>query len=313
MIALITSRILVMIPNIIILTFLLFACMTSFLGTPAAIMLGEDASPAAIAELNARLGFDGPLVVRYLNWVLNALSGELGRSYATQQPVASMIAAALPLTLELAIWSIGFAFFAAALINSIPYCRKIVEGATSAVSLVGITIPNFFLGMILIYILSVQLRWLPTTGWSPWGDGVFEHLLHMIMPVLTLTTFYFSSFSLIYKSEYRSVENSLYVGVARSKGLSEGRISYFHILPNSILPLITYAGLTLGQLVGGAVVTETVFSMPGMGRLLVNAIGARDFPVMLAVGMVIIVGVMFLNLLADLTYGLVNPLVRTGA
>lgn len=313
MIALIVSRILVMIPNIIILTFLLFASMTSFLGTPAAIMLGEDASPAAIAELNARLGFDGPLVVRYFDWIANALSGDFGRSYATQQPVATMIADALPLTLELAVCAIALAFLAASLINSIPFMRKAIGSATSAVSLVGITIPNFFLGMLLIYFLSVQLRLLPTTGWSPWSDGVGRHIVHMIMPVLTLTTFYFSSFSLIYKSEYRSVENSLYIGVARSKGLSEARISYFHILPNSILPLITYAGLTLGQLVGGAVVTETVFSMPGMGRLLVNAIGARDFPVMLAVGMVIIVGVMLLNLLADLTYGLVNPLVRTAA
>ena len=131
------------------------------------------------------------------------------------------------------------------------------------------------------------------------------------MLVLTLTTFYFSSFSLVYKAEYKSVENNLFVRAARSKGLSESRISYRHILPNSILPLITYAGLSLGQLVGGAVVTETVFSMPGMGRLLVNAISARDFPVMLAVGMVIIVGVMLLNLLADLAYSLINPMVRT--
>jgi peptide/nickel transport system permease protein len=300
-----------MIPNIIILTFLLFASMTSFLGTPAAIMLGETASPAAIAELNARLGFDGPLVVRYLHWVGRALTGDLGRSYATQESVASMIAGALPLTLELAVLSIAFAFFTAAIVNSIPFMRRPIEAVTSTVSLVGITIPNFFLGLILIYVLSVQLRLLPTTGWSPWGDGLGQHFLHMIMPVLTLTTFYFSSFSLIYKTEYKSVKNSLFIEVARSKGLSEGRISYFHILPNSILPLITYAGLSLGQLVGGAVVTETVFSMPGMGRLLVNAIGARDFPVMLAVGMVIIVGVMLLNLLADLAYGLINPLVRT--
>jgi peptide/nickel transport system permease protein len=313
MIALISLRILVMIPNIVILTFLLFASMTSFLGTPAAIMLGEEASPAAVAELNARLGFDGPLIGRYFHWIGNALSGDFGRSYATQEPVASMIANALPLTLELAVYSITLAFLGASLVNSLPFMRKTVERITSSISLVGITIPNFFLGLLLIYLLSVQLRWLPTTGWSPWSNGIVAHYTHLIMPILTLTTFYFSSFSLIYKSEYRAVENSLYINVARSKGLSEGRISYLHILPNSILPLITYAGLSLGQLVGGAVVTETVFSMPGMGRLLVDAIAARDFPVMLAVGIVIIVGVMILNLLADLTYGLINPLVRTAS
>jgi len=311
MIALITSRIAIMIPNVIILTFLLFAATTSFLGTPAAIMLGEDASPQSIAELNAKLGFDDPLLIRYWNWVTNALSGDFGRSYSTQQPVAEMIANALPLTLELALWAIMFAFFGAALINSVTFLKGLVDRVVAAVSVVGITVPNFFLGLLLIYLFSVQLRLLPTTGWSPWEDGVIKHLTHMILPLLTLTTFYFSSFSLVYKAEYKSVENNLFIRAARAKGLSESRISYRHILPNSVLPLVTYAGLSLGQLVGGAVVTETVFSMPGMGRLLVNAISARDFPVMLAVGMVIIVGVMLLNLLADITYSLINPLVRT--
>ena len=313
MLALVLSRIAVMVPNVVILTFLLFASVTSFLGTPAAIMLGEDASPETVAELNARLGFDEPILTRYWNWMSAALSGDFGRSYSTQQPVGRMIADALPLTLELAVWAILIAFLGAALINSATFMKKLVDKLTAAVSIVGITVPNFFLGLLLIYLFSVQLRLLPTTGWSPWSNGATQHLLHMILPVATLTTFYFSSFTLVYKAEYQSVEDSLFIRAARSKGLSEARISYRHILPNSILPLITYAGLSLGQLVGGAVVTETVFSMPGMGRLLVDAISARDFPVMLAVGMVIIVGVMFLNLVADLTYSLVNPLVRTSA
>ncbi|GGO54003.1 peptide/nickel transport system permease protein [Roseovarius pacificus] len=311
MLAMILSRIAIMIPNVIILTFLLFAAVTSFLGTPAAIMLGEDASPEAIAELNARLGFDGPLLTRYWDWMSSALSGDLGRSYSTQQAVSDMVAAALPLTLELALWAIAVAVIGTALINSIPVFRGVVERVTAGISIIGITVPNFFLGLLLIYIFSVQFRWLPTTGWAPWSDGVITHLRHMILPVATLCFFYFSSFSLVFKAEYKSIENSLFIKAARAKGISEARISYRHILPNSMMPLITYAGLSLGQLVGGAVVTETVFSMPGMGRLLVDAISARDFPVMLAVGMIIIVGVMLLNLLADLTYGLVNPLVRT--
>ncbi|WP_407496701.1 ABC transporter permease [Pseudooceanicola sp. MF1-13] len=310
MILLVLSRIAIMIPNLIILTLLLFAATTSFLGTPAAIMLGEDASPETIAELNARLGFDQPLMVRYWTWMTDALGGDFGRSYSTQQQVSEMIADALPLTLELALWAIFIAFVGAALVNSVTVFKGVVDRLTAGIGVIGITVPNFFLGLLFIYIFSVQLRLLPTTGWSPWSEGVLEHLRHMILPVMTLTTFYFSSFSLVYKAEYKSVQNNLFVRAARAKGLTETRISYRHILPNSILPLITYAGLSLGQLVGGAVVTETVFSMPGMGRLLVNAISARDFPVMLAVGMVIIVGVMLLNLLADLTYSLVNPLVR---
>lgn len=310
MIALVASRLAIMVPNVILLTFLLFAATTSFLGSPAAIMLGEDASPETVAELNQRLGFDRPLLERYWSWITDALGGDFGRSYSTQQPVSEMIAAALPLTLELALYAIAIAFVGAALVNSVPVLRAVVDRVTAGVAIIGITVPNFFLGLVLIYVFAVQLRMLPTTGWAPWSDGVLTHLRHMILPVVTLTTFYFSSFSLVYKAEYKAAQNSLYVTAARSKGLSEARISYRHILPNSVMPLITYAGLSLGQLVGGAVVTETVFSMPGMGRLLVDAISARDFPVMLSVGMVIIVGVMVLNLVADLAYGLVNPLVR---
>jgi len=313
MLVLIFSRVAIMVPNVILLTFLLFAAVTSFLGSPAAIMLGEEASPETIAELNAKMGFDQPLLTRYWDWMTNALTGDFGRSYTTQQQVAEMIANALPLTLELALWAIVLGFCGATLINSLTFFRKFFQTFTAVISIIGITVPNFFLGLLLIYIFSIQLRWLPTTGWAPWSDGVLRHLTYMILPVMTLTAFYFSSFTLVYKAEYAAVRNNLFIRAARSKGLSESRVSFRHILPNSILPLITYAGLSLGQLVGGAVVTETVFSMPGMGRLLVGAISARDFPVMLAVGMVIIVGVMVLNLIADITYSLVNPLVRTSA
>jgi peptide/nickel transport system permease protein len=130
------------------------------------------------------------------------------------------------------------------------------------------------------------------------------------MPVVTLAAFYFGSFSLVYRAEYRAVSRQLFVKVARAKGVSESRVSFVHALPNSILPVITYAGLSLGQLIGGAVVTETVFSIPGLGRLFVESIAAHDFPVMLAIGMIIVVGVMLMNLIADVTYTLINPQIR---
>ena len=303
-------RISLMIPNVFILTFLLFSGVRTFLGSPAALMLGEEASPEAIRQINEKFGFDRPVLTQYANWVANAATGDFGRSYSTQQGVGAMILPALPMTLELSAWAIILAVAAATIINSIPFARKSVEGISSLLCIIGITIPNFFLGICLIYILSVKLRWLPTTGWVPWSSGIGSHLTHLIMPVSTLTAFYFGSFSLIYKAEYRAISQQLFVKVARAKGLGEVAISFKHILPNAVLPVITYAGLSLGQLVGGAVVTESVFSMPGIGRLLVNSIGARDFPVMLAIGMIVIVGVMIMNLLADLLYALVNPVVR---
>ena len=310
MITHLVRRLALMIPNVILLTFLLFASVSTLLGSPAAMMLGQDASPEAIREINERYGFDRPVVVQYLDWMGNALQGDFGRSYTTQQSVADAILPRIPVTLELALWAVLLAVLGAAVVNSIPLWPRALGGFSSGLSILGITVPNFMIGICLIYLFSVQLRWLPTTGWVPWSDGVVAHLTHMIMPVVTLTAFYFGSFSLVYRAEYRSVSNQLFVKVARAKGLSETRVSFVHALPNSILPVITYAGLSLGQLVGGAVVTESVFSMPGLGRLFVDSISTHDFPVMLAIGMIVIVGVMLMNLVADIVYTLVNPQIR---
>lgn len=310
MITHILRRLLLMVPNVVLLTFLLFASVSTLLGSPAAMMLGQDASVEEIAAINARYGFDRPVLVQYGEWMGNAIQGEFGRSYTTQQPVADAVLPRVPVTLELAFWAILLAVTATAVINSIPVARRLIGSASSALSIVGITVPNFMLGICLIYLFSVELRWLPTTGWVPWSDGVLDHLTHLIMPVLTLSAFYFGSFSLVYRSEYRAVYRQLFIKVARAKGLSETRVSFTHALPNSILPVVTYVGLSLGQLVGGAVVTETVFSMPGIGRLFVESIASHDFPVMLAIGIIIIVGVMLMNLLADIVYTLINPQIR---
>jgi peptide/nickel transport system permease protein len=310
MLTLILRRLLLVLPNLFLLTFLLFASITTLLGSPAAMMLGEEASPQAIRELNQRFGFDRPVLVQYADWVWNALRGDFGRSFTTQQAVADAVLPRVPVTLELALWSIALAVLVATTINTVPVAKPLVGTLSSTLSILGITVPNFMLGIVLIYVFSVQLRWLPTTGWVPWSEGALTHLRHIIMPVLTLSAFYIGSFSLVYRAEYRDVMQRLFIKVARAKGLSETRVAFGHALPNSILPVVTYVGVSMGQLAGGAVVTETVFSVPGIGRLFVDSIGSRDFPVMLAVGMMIIVAVMLTNLVADLVYTIVNPQIR---
>lgn len=312
MMAHLVRRVLLMIPNVLLMTFLLYVGVASLLGSPAGMMLGQDASPEAIAEINQRYGFDRPVLVQYVDWIGSALQGDLGRSYTTSQAVADAIAPRLPVTLELALWAIGLAMVGAVVINTLPWWRRGVGTLSSGMSIVGITVPNFMIGIILIYLFAVELRWLPTTGWVPWSEGAGAHLVHLILPVATLGAFYFGSFSLVYRAEYRAVTRQLFIRVARAKGLSEGEVAFRHALPNSILPVVTYASLSLGQLVGGAVVTETVFSIPGIGRLFVETIGTRDFPVMLAIGMLIIVGVMLMNLVADVLYTLINPQIRLG-
>ena len=310
MLTAILRRVLLVVPNIVLLTALLFWSVFSLLGTPVEMMLGRDADPATIEALNARYGFDRPVHEQYLSWMWNALQGDFGRSYVTRQSVADAILPRILVTLEIAGLAVALAVIATAVMNSIPVARRTIGSANTGLSLVGITVPNFMLGISLIYLFSVQLGWLPTTGWVDWSEGFVKHCTHIIMPVLTLSAFFFGSFSLVYRAEHRSIQQQLFIKVTRAKGLSEWGVSFKHALPNSIMPVITYAGLSLGQMTGGAVVTETVFSVPGMGRLFVDSITSHDFPVMLAVGMIIIVGVVLLNLLADILYTVINPRIR---
>ncbi len=310
MLRLIVRRVLLMLLTAIVVSALLFFTVTQLLGSPAEMMLGQDASPQAVAALNAAYGFDQPAVMQYLHWLGGAVTGDLGRSYTTQQSVAKAIAARVPVTLELSVWSIALAVTAAMLSNTIPVGGRPLRALVTAANLVGITVPNFMLGVSLIFVLSVKLNLLPSTGWVPWSDGIGVHLQHMIMPVVTLSAYYFGVFSIVYRAEYRNVIQRQFIRVAYAKGLGDWRVAFRHAAPNAILPVITFLGISIGQLTGGAVVTETIFSMPGTGRLFVASIEARDFPVMLAIGMLIVVGVVMMNLLADIGYEVINPQIR---
>jgi peptide/nickel transport system permease protein len=307
---LIARRVLLMVPTALAVSALLFFGVTGLLGGPAGMMLGQDASPTAITALNAQYGFDRPALVQYADWLAHAATGDLGRSYTTQQPVATSIAAAIPVTLELTAWTILLATTGAVVCNTVPVAGRTLRGIVTVVNIIGITVPNFMLGVSLIFLLSVQLDLLPSTGWVPWSRGIGSHLVHLVMPVLTLSAYYFGAFSIVYRAEYQDVVKRMFIRVAHARGLSEWRVAFRHAAPNAILPVITFVGISLGQLTGGAVVTETIFSMPGTGRLFVASIEGRDFPVMLAIGMLIVVGVVLMNLLADIAYAIANPQIR---
>jgi peptide/nickel transport system permease protein len=310
MLSVIVRRLLLGIPNIFLISVLLFFSVSGLLGNPAALMLGQDATADRIAELEHQFGFDRPLYAQYLDWIAHAFRGDFGRSYSTGQRVADILLPRMLPSLELAFLAILLATSCAVLLSSVTVARGVVRPAVTMLSLIGITVPNFMLGISLIYVLSVALGWLPTSGWSPWPAGIGQHFLHLIMPVLTLSAFYFASFGLVYRAEYRATSRRLYIQVARAKGLSESGVSFKHILPNSILPVITQVGSSLGQLAAGSLVTETVFSIPGVGTLFTSSLLGRDFPVFLAVGMITIISVMVMNLLADLLYVVANPQIR---
>lgn len=310
MVPILARRLLWAVPSALFITALLFFSVAGLLGSPAAMMLGQDATAETIAEINRQFGFDRPLITQYLDWIGKALQGDLGRSYSTQQAVADIVFPKLPVTLELGVLSIALACLIAVCVNSLTAGGRIVRPAATALAMVGITLPNFALGLSLIFVFSVQLGWLPSIGWAPWSEGVLTHLRHIVLPVLTLSAYYYGSFTLIYRAEYEAVSKRLYVRVAKAKGLGETAVSFRHILPNAILPVITYVGLSLGQLMGGAVVTESMFSIPGVGSLLVSSVVARDYPVMLAIGMITIAGVVLMNALADAMYSVANPQIR---
>jgi peptide/nickel transport system permease protein len=310
MLTLVLRRLLLGIPNVIAISLLLFFSVSGLLGNPAALMLGLDATPESIAELEHQFGFDRPLYAQYFHWMANALQGDFGRSYSTGQPVTEVLLPRMLPSFELAFLGLFVATTCALLFSSITVGRRVVRPAVTMLSIIGITVPNFMLGITLTYIFAVALGWLPASGWSAWSSGVGQHLLHMILPVMTVAAYYFASFGLIYRAEYRAISRRLYIQVARAKGLSETAISFKHILPNSILPVITELGSNLGQLAAGSLVTETVFSIPGVGTLFTSALLSRDFPVFLAVGMITILAVMVMTLLADLLYVVANPQIR---
>lgn len=303
-------RLLTMIPGGLIVTALLFFSVNGLIGSPAALMLGRDATPQSIVELNTRLGFDRPILEQYLDWIGRALVGDFGRSYTTHQTVAEAILPRLPVTLEIGVSAIVLATLAAIVFSSITTGRAIVRPLATGLAIVGLTLPNFIIGIGLIYLFSVELGWLPTVGWISWSAGVGTHLSHVILPILTLSAYYYGVFTLVYQAEYDAVRRRLFVRVVKAKGLTDWQVSFRHVLPNSILPVITYVGLSLGQLMGGAVVTESLFSIPGIGGLLVDSIVARDFPVMLAIGMIVVITVVVMNTLADVLYTVANPQIR---
>ena len=308
MLAVLARRLLWAVPGGIAITALLFATLAGLIGSPAALMLGRDATADSIAELNARLGFDRPMWVQYFDWMRHALGGDFGQSYVTRQSVAEAILPRLPVTLELGILALVLAACTAVLLNSIT--SALVRPLASGLAVIGITLPNFVIGLGLIYLLCVELEWLPSVGWAPWRAGLREHLKHILLPVVTLSAYYYGSLTLVYRAEYDAICERLFVRVARAKGLSAWQVSVRHVMPNAILPVITTIGLSLGQLAGGAVVTESLFSIPGIGSLLVDSILSRDYPVVLAIGMIIVFGVVLANALADALYVVANPAIR---
>lgn len=308
----ILRRLISMIPVLFIVSLIVFSLLHLTPGDPAQSMLGEEATPESIAALRGELGLDQPLPVQYAKWAASVLQGDLGRSIRSNQPVSEAIIARLPVTIELAILSVLISLAIALPVGVIAAMRRNspVDTASTTVALLGVSIPNFFLAILLIFLFSVRLGWLSPIGYTPILEDPVDNLKRMIMPAITLGTALSAIVMRMTRSSLLEVLDQDYVRTARAKGLREARVVRIHALKNAMVPVVTVVGLQIGGLLGGTIITETIFVLPGIGRLLVDAIFQRDFPLVQGVVLFAALAFLFANLAVDLLYAYIDPRIR---
>jgi len=297
--------------------------MFRFVGDPVANMVGQEASQADRAELTRRLGLDQPFPVQFLQFLGNAARGDFGISYRQGRPVSALIAERLPATVELAVLSALFATTVGMALGVYAAIRRrgILANAAMAVSLVGVSLPTFLIGIGLIYVFAVELRWLPSfgrgetvrLGW--WTTGLLtpSGLQSLILPVLTLGFFQLTLIMRLVRSEMLEVMRADFIRFARARGIPNRTIEFRHALRNTMIPVVTIAGLQLGSVIAFAIVTETVFQWPGLGALFVNAVQFADVPVMAAYLVFVAFVFVVVNLVVDLAYLSLDPRLRGAA
>lgn len=274
---------------------------------------GGDMTQADLDRIARQLGLDRPLPIQYLDWLWRMVGGDWGRSYRDQQPVVAVIASHLGATLQLMLTSTLLAMLLGSWIGVLGAIRRYsaFDMLATVGSMIAVSIPTFWFGLVVIYVFSVELAWLPAGNRYTVGDGsLVDRLHHLIAPTVVLALVSTAVWSRYMRSSMLDVINQDYIRTARSKGIPERRILFRHTIRNSLLPMITIAGLHLPTLLSGALVTETVFTWPGMGRLFLDSINYRDYPTVMGILMFTAVLVLVGSLLADLLYGVADPRIR---
>lgn len=305
-------RLVYALPTLVVVTILVFALVRVLPGDPALLLLGEEANPEIVAALNRELGLDRPLPEQYLGWIGNSLRGDLGASLRNNESVTRLILEKLPTTLELSFLAMLVALGLAIPAGVFTAVRRggAADGVVTVLALSGISLPNFFLGVLLIYFFSVQLGWIPPSGYVTPTEDLGRNLLLMLMPAITLGTGTAGVLTRFLRGSMLEVLTQDFVRTARAKGVGWRGVVFRHALRNAFLPVLTIFGLQLGALLSGAVITEQIFSIPGFGRLLVEAVATRDYPVLQGVVLVSSVAVFTVSFLVDLLYASVDPRIR---
>ncbi len=295
-----------------LITVIVFAGVRMIPGDPARVMAGTDADTAGLEEIREKYGLRDPIPVQYFRWVGLALRGDLGESIRTRQSVAWTVAIKLPITVELACLALLVALSLAIPAGVLAAVRRNTpwDVAASAVSLCGVSIPNFWLGIMLILLVSVRLGWLPASGFVPLLEDPVANVRRMIMPALVLGTALAAVLMRQTRNAMIEVLSADYIRTARSKGLAGFAVVVRHALRNGLIPVVTVLGLQMGALMSGAVVTESIFVLPGFGRLIVEAVFTRDYPLVQGVVLITASSYVLINLLVDVSYSILNPRIR---
>ncbi|WP_170356484.1 ABC transporter permease [Ruegeria lacuscaerulensis] len=312
MLSFILRRILIAIPTILLISIFVFSLQKLLPGDPVLAMAGEERDPEVLEFLREKYRLNDPIPVQYLTWVGNALQGDLGISLRTNQPVTELIAEKLPVTIQLAIMAILFALVIGIPAGILSAVKKgtITDYIANIVALSGLSIPNFWLGIMLILLVSVKLNLLPASGYVPLSEDPVKSITTMLMPAFVLGTALAATLMRHTRSAMLGVLKSDYVRTARAKGLYERRVVLKHAFRNALTPIVTLTALLFGELIAGAVLTEQIFTIPGFGKMVVDAVFNRDYAVVQGIVLVTAVGFIVMNLLADVAYVLLNPRLR---
>jgi peptide/nickel transport system permease protein len=308
----VARRVAALVATLFFVSALVFVVVRVLPGDPAALIMGTEGSPEAAARLRESMGLNRPLPVQYVEWLGGALRGDLGRSIQYDLPVGQLIVSRLPVTLPLALMAAALMVAAALPIGlyAATHHRRAGDYAAMVLSQIGISIPQFWSGLLLILLFSVTLGWVRSGGFEGWSSGAGPALRSLLLPAIALGLFQAAVLVRATRSAVLDVLREDYVRTARAKGVRERRVIGRHTLRNALIPILTVAGVQLGQLMAGAIVLESVFALPGLGRLALGAITARDLPVVQGVALFIASSIVLINFAVDLAYGLLDPRIR---
>jgi peptide/nickel transport system permease protein len=306
------QRLLGLIPVLLIISLVTFLTTALIRGDAASVLLGPTATPERTAEVRKRFGLDQPLPVRYLTWMGQVLRGNLGQSILNKQPVTTLVGNALRVTLEQIVLAMLFATGIALVVGIVAALWRgtWVDSLLMGFALVGTSVPTFWFGLLLVYVFAVQLKLFPPSGFVPFTEDPIANLRSMALPSFALGVYLAGPLARFLRSSVIEVLLTQFVTTARAKGLAERQVVRRHALKNALIPTVTFAGLQVGGLISGAIVTEVVFSLPGTGSLALSAILNRDYPVVQGVVLVVACGYVLVNIGVDLLYVVLDPRVR---